>query len=160
LRFDRGCESDLCEQWIGVAAPQAAIASTSNVSLCGVPAARGRHATLIARFSRVFPNNPLRWPLALLIAAVGFASAPAIAGEGATPLACARRDLVVREILDEHRYAQDVAPDRLAAVFMSLIRARQVCERNEAQGLALYDDICFDLQLRSNLHRAAIGPMD
>jgi len=97
----------------------------------------------------------------LFAALVGFVPAVALGGEGPLPLACAKRDLVVREILEERRYAQDVAPGRLASAFMSLIRARQVCERNEGQGLALYDDICFDLQLRSVLHRATvIGPMD
>ena len=92
----------------------------------------------------------------LFAAFVGFAPAVALGGEGPMPLACAKRDLVVRDVLEEHRYAQDVASERLAAAFMSLIRARQVCAHNEAQGLALYDDICFDLQLGSVLYRAAV----
>jgi hypothetical protein len=115
-------------------------------------------ATLSDRIGRSVPALLF---LFLFAGLVGLTPASALGGEGLMPLACARRDLVAREILDEHRYAQDVAPGRLAAAFMSLIRARQVCAHNEAQGLALYDDVCFDLQLRSNLYRATvIGPMD
>ena len=91
----------------------------------------------------------------------GLAPTLGIAGEGPLLLACAERDLAVLNVIEEHRYAQDMAPERLAAAFMSLIHARQVCAGNARQGLALYDDISFELQLRSVLYRATVvGPMD
>lgn len=99
--------------------------------------------------------------LAFLLIVVAHVPAFAFAGEGPMPVGCAQRDMLVRTALDEHRYAQDVAPDRLAAAFNAMIRARKICLRNEVQGLALYDDIGFELDLRSVLYRTTvIGPLD
>src|SRR5262245_35695513 len=53
---------------------------------------------------------------------------------------CAARDLKLAMLIEERGEAQDVAPDRLANAFRTMIRARQACHDGRvADALALYD---------------------
>ena len=45
--------------------------------------------------------------------------------------------------LDQHRAAQDVAPDNLHAGYMAILRARAACDSDPVAAIAMYDSVSF-----------------
>jgi Flp pilus assembly protein CpaB len=61
---------------------------------------------------------------------------------GTIPVECAARDLQVVTQLEQRGEAQDVASDKLAAAFFTMMRARRACnERRVSEAEAIYGSI-------------------
>jgi hypothetical protein len=73
-----------------------------------------------------------------------------VAGAGAAertttiPVECATRDLQLVILLEERGEAQDVASDKLAGAFFTMMRARKACaEGRVSEAEAIYDSIAL-----------------
>jgi hypothetical protein len=67
---------------------------------------------------------------------------PAVADAQSFPLDCARRDVQIVTLLEEHGEAQDIPGDILFEAFWTMKLARDFCYAGEVpEGLALYDSI-------------------
>jgi hypothetical protein len=80
----------------------------------------------------------------LIALASKFAGVVASADErtGTIPVECAARDLQVVIQLEQRGEAQDVASDKLAAAFFTMMRARRACnEGRVSEAEAIYDGI-------------------
>jgi hypothetical protein len=67
---------------------------------------------------------------------------PVRGGRPAFPLDCARRDVQIVTLLEEHGEAQDIPGDILFEAFWTMKLARDFCYAGEVpEGLALYDSI-------------------
>ena len=56
---------------------------------------------------------------------------------------CALYDVELLAELDQHRAAQDIAPDNLHAGYMAILRARAACARDPVAAIAMYDSVSF-----------------
>jgi hypothetical protein len=79
----------------------------------------------------------------ILAAATAFVIAsPAVADAEAFPVECARRDVQIVTLLEEHGEAQDIPGDVLFEAFWTMKRARDVCYAGGVpEAMALYDSI-------------------